>query len=571
MTVLPCGCVVFVISRMTSKDSTNLTDGCQSDVVAGVSVFFLSLLLGWLLSLAYPEGVGTSETIGYWAVSSQFRLFGPGGSDWWSTPLYGFIMQACSIFGNPASTIYWLNTLIFSINCSLIFVLGRLLFRSLLAAIALAVCFLLFEFLSMRVFFFNVFVTPEASYAGFALLGALLSFIGWLRRSKTVFVVGYLILGLASFMMTLGVSLIPVWIVFALFVWWDWRKDGSMELKTLLISIAVLLAPIVLWSGRNLVAYGQAKNPGALGISLLKVTLPYLADQDRVMGDPKENSEFIAAVRRAESSNSAHFKDFAIKEKLAFWRGQHFFHSEPVVGPFDYLGGLKTPNKDERMAVHFNPTKMFVIDDRSTGIALGIIAAHPGAYMQSVFGQYQAILDPLNLKVEPYEKYQADPGIVYGVTTFASPAVIKFVYPVRNKPNVEASNRGFAKTMADFLDQSATRGILSLYYANQLWLTHLIFLAACATFGCALALGDKFPGRAQAQNTAVVLIFLFLTAISYVVLLALTDTPIMRIAMAGSDLPLHLMFFTALIAVVLALIRQAMSLGKKVSAKKTPS
>ncbi len=109
------------------------------DYFCYVGVFLLYLVSCWLLSLAYPQGLVTEETLSYWWLQRDFQLFTSNQLDFFRTIPYGTLLSIFSHFDNPTISLYWLNALIFSVNGVLVFVLGRLLFASRLSALVLSV------------------------------------------------------------------------------------------------------------------------------------------------------------------------------------------------------------------------------------------------------------------------------------------------------------------------------------------------------------------------------------------------------------------------------------------------
>jgi hypothetical protein len=118
----------------------------RSDYFLCAAIFLLSLFLGWLLSLAYPEGFINAETRSYWLVGKEFKWFAPNALDWTRTIPYGALLIGCSQFEHPSSAVYWINTSMFSLSTALVFVLGRSLFSSSSLGLLLALGALLFEY-----------------------------------------------------------------------------------------------------------------------------------------------------------------------------------------------------------------------------------------------------------------------------------------------------------------------------------------------------------------------------------------------------------------------------------------
>lgn len=511
-----------------------------------MGVFSFGLLLGWLLSLAYPQGITNFETPRFWAIQNNFFWFAPNPGDWWIPPGYGLILKACLASSNPSSAIYWLNTLLFCLNSGLVYVLARSLFTSTKLALVLALSAVIFEFACMRIFFLHLFIMADPLYAELGYLGVLLSLIGWLKCRPAILVAGYLILGLESFIKPVGISLLPFWIGFAVFVARDWQRQGLKNYGAILISVLLLTGPLVLWSSRNYCIYGYAKNGGGAGTSLLKVTLPLLSGKDQVFSDPSTNSEFIRTVRSTEEFYWPKKNNWTDIEW--FWHEQYFFRSEPVLGPFDYLAGLRTLNWDERMAIHHDSAKMFAIDQQSAQVASKIIRAHPKGYLKRVAKEYHLLFNPLQLPISPFERYQADPNIVYKIYASNLPQANAAIYPGRGSPDTSSKNKDLAATIGTLCNNPSLQWFFHCYYANQFWLSHVICLTAVLFLSFAQFYRGKRADFDQARRTSVVLTSLFTTAASYYLLLALVEKAMPRLAIGGGDLELHLMFLIFIFA-----------------------
>lgn len=541
---------------MFSDLVNNLKKVRRADLVACASVFTLSMFFCWLLWLVYPQEVTTFETPPFLIQHAGYAWFGTNAIDWIRTIGFQSIVWICTRFGNPSSVLYWFNAINFSIDSALVYVLGRSLFGSVRSALTLAISLLAFEFASMRIFFFNIFVIADPPYAEMTYMGILLSFIGWLRRQRIVFMLGYLILGIGSFIKPVGISLWPVWICFAIFVWLDWRAQGLKYDRAVILSVILFVVPIAFWFVRNYCVYGDAEYSGGGGVSLLKATLPLLADQDILLDNKVANAEFKTAVRQTERSYAGKsFQSLRPNRIRCFWHRQYFFACEPVLGPFDYLAGLRTPNKEERMRVQLDSKRMFALDGQCARVGMRIIEAHPMAYLQRVWGQYSAIFDQSMIPGSDFERFQKNPELVYEVHKKCVHSVNDFFYPGRGSPDFNSSNRALAQAISSLCENTVVRWLLNLYYANQFLLVHLIFVGALLLYGELQIVSVKPIHSREYQVASIVVIFLFLTAVSYNLVLALVEMAIKRLAIGGSDLVLHLMFFLTVMTCALILIR----------------
>src|SRR6516165_8255349 len=182
------------------------------------TIFFLSMFFCWLLSLAYPEGLVNEETPTYWLIQKDFHWFASNQLDWYRTIPYGALLGFASMFKNPTGVLYWVNSLIFSMDCALVFVLGRMLFASHKLALALAASTLLFEVASMRTFYNNLGVSTDAMFGELITLGVLLILVGWLGKKWRLLLLGYFVFGLVAFIKPAGTSVWLIWLPFAIVV-----------------------------------------------------------------------------------------------------------------------------------------------------------------------------------------------------------------------------------------------------------------------------------------------------------------------------------------------------------------
>jgi hypothetical protein len=505
------------------------------------------MFLGWLLSCAYPEGFTNAETSYYLGLQRDFHWLAANPLDWVRTIPCGAVLAVCTKFPRPTNAFYWVNTILFSINIALIFVLGRSLNASRRASIALALAALFLEVAAMRTFFANLQVAADPFFAELTYLGMLLALIGWMRSSQPIFLVAYAILGLAALTKTVGLSLLPLWICFAALAWR--RKTGSSLKRygTILASITLLLGPIGLWSIRNCYVYGTPKTSASGGCSLLVTVLPLLTDNDEVFTDKKLNRAFIDSVRACEPDirTLANVQPASLRRATIY--ETYFFRKAELSPPFNFLAqlnGCQSSNLTER--IYFNSACMFKIDADALRLALSIIRAHPQAYLRRVAREYVDMFSPLALPPQPGEDYAADPAVAYQSNSATGRESDLNFYPGRGRPSAEGSNKWAAELLAALHTNPALQWLLVQYYAWQFLLSHAICITALLCYGW---LGLTRPNQAnwkRLRQTAVVVAMLFLTVASNYMAVALLQVARMRYAIAGGDLELHLMFLIVL-------------------------
>jgi hypothetical protein len=524
----------------------------------------LSLFLGWLLSLAYPQGIITIETQGYWWVADRFRWFSANKWDWIHTIPYGLVLTICSKFKNPTNAIYWLNTGLFSLNIGLVYLLGRALYMKRLAGFGLSLCLLLFEFFSMRIFFVHLHATADPFVGELVFMGVLLALLGWLWCLPLPFIAAYAIFGLAAFTKPACMSLFPVWIIFAALTWLSQPGRLSHKCATILLSVFLLVFPVVFWTARNYFIYGFLKLQES-GSFFLKAALPFLDEKDQVFPDKRRNAEFIAAVNESTQRNmsSQDFKGTPGCFIRLHNYEQYFFTGTGVTGPFDFLAGLKQPSQEARWNMAYSQSpRMYAIDAEAGRIAFCIIKTHPLPYLGRVLQEYTFMFSPKELVPNLSETYQSDPDIAY--ETHVTWRVCKDgrLYPGRSRPDANLSNRDWAKALGGFCGRSAMQSFLGFYYANQLAISHLIFAGALVTFIRARLNSSKTPSLTEAEKVAIVLIMLFLTTAFNYAVVGLCEVARFRYGLIG-DLELHLLLLIALFTAIGALLKAGRSWFEK--------
>lgn len=534
-----------------------LTQGRKDFLVncmAPTTLFFVSVLLSWLLSLAYPEGITSGETGTYYAGGRLPDPFRPNGSDWLRLPTFGAILYCLSKFPNPTSAVYWFNSGIFALNSSLVYLLGKRTFASAKIAFALAFTFILFEFVCMRMFFHHLHVTADPVQGEFVFLGALLALTACLYQRYFLLPLAYAVLGFGAFIKPVATAILPIWTVFAIAYWFYAGRHKPGLGRIILLSVVLLVAPVTIWSARNCYLYGQAKTTGYFGCALLVFTLPLLSDADPIFEDSQKNKEFISAVREREESVRA--KQFIPKQPpfaVRMRRAEGYFINIPCGnGPFDYLAGLKEGSIEasikERKKLRIDSVRMFQVDDAARAVAMRIIYLHPYAYLKQVFMEYFNLYTPADAPPGPWDNPRPDPKIALKVHLDEGINNCAYLYK-QGSPDPTLSNLSVAKALASIYNNDCIKWVLKLYYDSEFWLTHLIFVVALASF--ILANKVSYPEGAILRRTAIVVIMLFSTAACQYFASASCAVSRLRYSLGSGELELHLLLLMAVFALII--------------------
>ena len=191
---------------------------------------------------------------------------------------------------------------------------------------------------------------------------------------------------------------------------------------------------------------------------------------------------------------------------------------------------------------------MFLLDKQSKSIALEIIKQHPKDYLDAFLFEYAAMFSPASTQPMYWESIKIDPRTVY-VTDEADHinSDDHGLYPGRTAPDLSQHNRLVGAALGELCNDRLVKGVLDIYYDNQLWMSHLIFIGSLCLFLIAKLNRKYFPDSGYVQGIAVVSMMLFLTAWAYYSTVALIQVAHRRYVIAGGELELHLMFLIVLI------------------------
>lgn len=516
-------------------------------------VFVTSVFFCWLLTLVFPYGFFNEETRTYRWVAEGFRWFGPNALDWCATIPFGLVLSLSTKFANPSLAVYWLNAGIFSINIALVFVLGRSLFNSYRAGFFLAFGELLFEIATMRLFYSNLQMCADPLLSELICLGALAALVAWLRRWPFLFVAGYAIMGLGTFVKPVGISVLPLWSIFAFLAWR--RNPGQVNKNYAIIaaSIIFLAAPLGLWSLRNWLVYGCLKSSALGGSSLLRVSFPLVRDNDWLFDDHKQNQAFIATLRACEQeakiSRSEDLTPLARSER----NEEYFIYGIAKKQPFVFLADIVHPNwSGKRKVINtLEGVLLFKLDAISYQLALRIVGAHPVGYLKRTVREYVDMFNPLVMPVNPWDFFGGDPVVCYKYwKPKVGPCFVDFgLYPHMGWPNVLSSNRGVHAVFMAVYNNLLVEQLRNFCFSFQLVLTHLIVLGAAICYLCARTRRWQFLDQATVGKVTVVLAMLFFTTVSNYVVVSMCQVAKMRYALVG-EMELHLVLCIAILVAV---------------------
>lgn len=541
--------VVTLAERLAKLDKS-----FWHDCTCFAGVVFLALFFGWLLSLAYPEGLVDEDTATYWAIVKNFSWVSVNQMDWLRTVPYGALMDFASKCSSPTGLLYWINTVIFALNCGLIFVLGRLLFGTARRAIALAVSTLLFEVVNLRSFYVNLQLTADPLVAQLIFFGVLLSLTAWLTQKRWLFIAAYAVFGYSTFIKPVAVFLFPLWIPLA-FLFWNRRDEQALKRwLTTAASVAVLILPAALWSLRNYFVYGYAKGWALAGVSLLLANLPLMTSQDRIFDDARASQDFIVLLRSYESSFRVRSEQASAESRLPGLYERYFLLGQ-ANNPFQVLAKVANPDwqlSSERRPISWGGRQLFMMDNTAWSAALRLIQAHPWDYLDRVGRAYVKLFTPSAFTTNAADSFQSDPVSSYRYWDLDwGPRSLDYkLFPGKGRPDVSKCNRAAAALLDALHNNLIAQLLLNSYYAFEFFISHLIFLIALLLYARGHKSNNDAAKVEPANRMAVVLMVLFLTAASLYGGCAVFQLTRLRYVLSG-ELELHLLFIIALLSVLL--------------------
>ncbi len=491
-----------------------------------------SLLLSWLLSLAFPYGITTEETTGYFAVTQGFSWTAQNLLDWWRTPFLGFVYKSfIHLFANPSIAMFWLHAGVSALNLGLILALCRKICATHRTASAIAWTYLAVEVLSMRSFYFDTQIASDTFYGRFGLLAVLLIICGWLYRKLHPVVLGYAVIGALVAMRSAGLALLPIWIPFAFIAC---RMSGAMLrtwLATAALCIAVTLTPVLLWSGRNAMVYGQFRPTAYASFQLLSRALPLLKDNDRIFDDQATNERFIATVRAFEERI-----DIRSFDHMQAWGriGRHniYFPWDNVLppdGPFRFLrdAAVSTMAVENEGALN-SPQNLFSIDSAAFPVAIRIIEKHPLAYVKLVVQDYLQLFD-VSQGIQARKAEVFTPNAADSYDQITTPAF----YPPNGHPDLSRINAGIRNAWWIVTQNDFVLAIRKGLEQSMPIAVHIIAFIACWL----LFMHKRTPLKSpKAPAYASVLTLLFATAALHNLLVSISQPPMYRFCIPSAGI-----------------------------------
>jgi hypothetical protein len=507
-----------------------------------IALFAAALLCCFLFSYAYPYGMIQSDTDSYLSLYQGFHWWSANENDWARTIPFAMLLGFVTHFSQPTVVVYWIHSLLFSIGivCAAWMMAG--LFHSDRKGVLFGCVLLLCEVLSMHAFAYNIFLLSDPMYAHMLLIGSTLILGGWMRGIITPIAVGYAVLGLAIFTRPVGLSLLPVWILFAICLWITARRTQALHFQTkhLALCIALLISPIVLWAARNAVVYGYFRETAFGSRNLLPHVLSLVHDDDVLIENAAENKTFITHIHDFGAV-------FGTDEDTYRWAGD------------SRSGNIFTLLADflpvDPQVATLTPTEKYVrdafrVDTFGTQIALRIIARHPLQYAALVFYHYRILLQPQTFPL------RGDTGDWYTQQIQDQPIANRLLYcPPAGTINVSR----ISPTMTTVVQSIVGGNFLELLrieagFAMKYILHGLLF--------CCLFFVWKRPTVLQTClpfslfYASVITIMLIVTALSNYLLTAMTEAAVDRYALPG-ETGLHIALLLALL-VAFSAFRQSL-------------
>jgi hypothetical protein len=460
-----------------------------ADIVSFGGVFLLAVFTCWLVSLAYPEGLP-----------------------------------------HPSADLYWMNSMIYSLDCALVFLLARIIFASRPIALALAFSLVLFELANLRVIYINLNLNPDPLFAVVNFFSILIALIAWLKRRTWLLLTSSAIFGLLSSMKPAGMALWPVLLLFSVFYFFEKPGRIGYRIAGITLSLALLIGPTVFCSVSNYWPRGYAVTSSMGGSSLLQNVLPLMTDDERFFADAKTDTDFRLAVRQYEKDGW-----IDITRVLA-----------PVVQPRWNKAGVQwLPEADSKYTLAM---------DRLAGqIAIRIIKDHPVKYLRLILNEYVDAYNSLVLGNKHSYRDQNDAANASNYWDENREASKQYLQLQDGASN----NNSVALVLANIHDSPLISAPLTFYYTCKFVLSHSIFIGAVIVLFLVHKNSSMFANASQARRIAIVIVVLFLTAAANAILIAVCKTARIGFQNAG-ELQLHLiLLMSMLIAARVAISRMS--------------
>jgi hypothetical protein len=325
-----------------------------------------------------------------------------------------------------------------------------------------------------------------------------------------------------------------------------------MKRYALLASCSILcLGPISLWCLRNFVIYGHAGCIARTGGSFLESVLPIRTSDERFFDNQKDNVDFRLAVDRCERECKKCVRPDELENASLgryFKYDRYYLYGPAKVNPFAFIAKLKIPDWGDNIGFHriseLDPKQMFDLDPEAGRVAWVIIRDHPFAYLSLVFREYCQMYQPLLMWTNPHYSYQSNPSLAYFYWDIPRQGPLRMysdLYPDIGLPSGKDSNRIVARILGAMHENFVVQVILNCYYACELFVSHLMFIAACVVGVSTVLSPAKFAQPQQTRRICIVIAMLFLTAAANAFFVALCNIAKLRYQITG-EMELHLAF-----------------------------
>lgn len=337
------------------------------------------------LYAAFPYGMIWADTLGYAQQSLAFYVWKPNAMDWRHFPLYSFLIGFASLFQHPTTVLLCINAALFACVLLVVYRLAAALFLSERTGFGVALALLAWEFLLQKTFFFLHVLVADTPFSLLLQLGTLLVVLGWWKQRMYTVYAGFFVLGLSVITKPVSSSYVPLWIGIACLlgvavahaVPTQKKRTGMIAAG---ICIALLTAPLCGWCVRNGLLYDSFRPSAFLFKNLPGRALPYLADNDRILPDARENAEFLRIVREFEKHVGRTLNDYG---SLGTING----YTSPLLYLSRFVPGYGTNEVPDH-------TYFFRFDPFVARVCLAIILHHPRRYATMVFWDYAAMYSP---------------------------------------------------------------------------------------------------------------------------------------------------------------------------------
>ncbi len=511
------------------------------------ALFATSLGYCALIARVFVYGIVAPDTGPYLELATNFHVLHYNNLDWARTIPFGALLRFALLFPNPTITVYWICCLLFSLNIALLYWMSLNVFRKPLAAFAFTATILIWQIISADVILQQLYLLADPILACLTLTATLLILGGWMKNKHWPQLCGYAVLGVAAFTKSIGVALLPMWVLFALCTLGQeiFRGKVPMKWRMLAVCLLLLIGPNLSWSARNFVVYGFFKPTAFTGINILPRVLPLMKDTDRLLNDPTQNEAFIRGVRTFEKKFGIGFNTYA-------WGGTNktpspiqMLHAQTQKALF----GNGQPNAYEGIKI------MFALDHLETSVALRIIAEHPHEYLSTVEREYPLLF-------APFAGYEGAPAWLQSPAAALFQPIVaqlnenekKTYFPPLGVMDLSRSDEGMRRFLTHVSDRSDVLEFLVLWEPIVLpWAVHGIVLLSVVMLIFARRSKNDVLRSQRTRNAAVCMLMMCMTAISMNAAMSVITLALARYSLP-SEIPVNIAVLLA-VCVIASLLK----------------